>query len=184
MVNGGSRDRKNSKSQAPNSKHQSQWCGPWKAGVRQNHGGQNHRERVMILPSMILAVTQSIPWSRLGRPVLGLGAWSFFGVWSLKFGVSLFHWPLHIHSSRRGRLLDQRVILAVMADPEPDEFHSSLQRPSRKSRSASSARASSRPARTSASSCRSHASASNAENHLRKAARSPRESLRTAASIP
>ncbi len=61
--------------------------------------------------------------------------------------------------------------------------HNSRQRPSRRSRTASSARASKRPAATSSSNCLSHAAASNSENQSRKDKSSWRESLLTAVSI-
>jgi hypothetical protein len=61
--------------------------------------------------------------------------------------------------------------------------HRSVQRPSRKSRRASSARWSSRPAATSSSNSRSHTSASNSANQARNAAKSAGRSLRIASSI-
>src|SRR5438034_6409706 len=61
--------------------------------------------------------------------------------------------------------------------------HKSVQRPSRRSRIASSARASRRPAATSSSNCLSHAAASKVRNQSRKAVKSPRESFWTALSI-
>jgi hypothetical protein len=61
--------------------------------------------------------------------------------------------------------------------------HRSVQRPARRSSSASSARASRRPAATSSSIRRSHASASSSANHTRNAASSAAESLRAASSI-
>jgi hypothetical protein len=58
-------------------------------------------------------------------------------------------------------------------------IHRSVQRPSRKSRRASSTSQSRRPADTSASNCRSHCSASNSANQARKVANSSEESWRT-----
>lgn len=61
--------------------------------------------------------------------------------------------------------------------------HKSVQRPSRRSRMASSARASRRPAATSSSNCLSHAVASKLRNQSRNAVKSPRESFWTAFSM-
>jgi hypothetical protein len=77
-----------------------------------------------------------------------------------------------------GKLLIKPPELRVRAVP-----HKSVERPSRKSRNASSASVSRRPAAASCSNCRSHASASNSENQARKVERSSRESLLTADSI-
>src|SRR5471032_383460 len=62
-------------------------------------------------------------------------------------------------------------------------LHKSVQRPLRRSLTASSASVSRRPAVTSCSNCLSHASASNSANQLRKVASSSVESLLTAVSI-
>jgi len=77
-----------------------------------------------------------------------------------------------------GKLCMELPELRVGAVP-----HKSRQRPSRRSRMASSASASRCPAATSASNCLSHAAASNSENQSRKTESSWRESLLTAASI-
>src|ERR1700677_462307 len=78
----------------------------------------------------------------------------------------------------RGKLLIKSPIF-----PAGAVSHKSVQRPSRKSRNASSARESNRPAFTSASNCRSHAAASNSSNQARKTASCSRDSLLTAVSI-
>src|SRR3954463_7201666 len=81
-----------------------------------------------------------------------------------------------------GKLLDFRGKLAI----KPPELgigtvpHRSVQRPSSRSRKASSPNVSSRPAITSFSNCRSQASASNFANQLRNVARSRGESAATA----
>ena len=77
----------------------------------------------------------------------------------------------------------RKLAVAVPEPPIGAVPHRSVQRPARRSSSASSARASRRPAATSSSIRRSHASASCSANHARNAANSDAESRRTASSI-
>ena len=78
----------------------------------------------------------------------------------LEHSVILIRKPLNLLGKLRIELPELRVGTVP---------HKSRQRPSRKSRMASSARASKCPAATSASNCLSHAAASNSENQSRKA---------------
>src|ERR1039457_6082686 len=77
----------------------------------------------------------------------------------------------------------RKLAVAVPESPIGAVPHRSVQRPARRSSSASSPRASRRPAATSSSIRRSHASASCSANHARNAANSDAESRRTASSI-